>query len=132
MASIAMARAALEVLLTDVHKAHGKNLEDKIQYIKQSGRLPGDVMHRIQKTGDAILHSLKKPTDLTAKKASQTPSQIALQLLSDLKRLTIQTAYRVPWRNLIGPMLARFMATDRAFAKLRASGAGEQIAPHRA
>lgn len=28
--------------------------------------------------------------------------------------------------KLIGPMLARFMATDRAFGKLRASGAREQ------
>ena len=28
--------------------------------------------------------------------------------------------------KLIGTMLARFMATDRAFGKLRASGAGEQ------
>ena len=28
--------------------------------------------------------------------------------------------------KLIGPMLARFMATDRAFGKLRASGAGKQ------
>ncbi|HYK79415.1 MAG TPA: DUF2274 domain-containing protein [Micropepsaceae bacterium] len=28
--------------------------------------------------------------------------------------------------KLIGPMLVRFMATDRAFGKLRASGAGEQ------
>ncbi len=28
--------------------------------------------------------------------------------------------------KLIGPMLARFMATDRAFGKLRASSAGEQ------
>ena len=29
--------------------------------------------------------------------------------------------------KLIGPMLARFMATDRGFGKLRASGAGEQM-----
>jgi hypothetical protein len=28
--------------------------------------------------------------------------------------------------KLIGPMLARFMATDRAFGKLRASGPDEQ------
>lgn len=28
--------------------------------------------------------------------------------------------------KLIGPMLARFMATDRAFGKIRTSGAGEQ------
>ena len=28
--------------------------------------------------------------------------------------------------KLIGPMLTRFMATDRAFGKLRASGTGEQ------
>jgi hypothetical protein len=28
--------------------------------------------------------------------------------------------------KLIGPMLAQFMATDHAFRKLRASGAGEQ------
>ena len=27
--------------------------------------------------------------------------------------------------KLVGPMLARFMATDRGFGKLRASGAGE-------
>jgi hypothetical protein len=28
--------------------------------------------------------------------------------------------------KLVGPILARFMATDRGFGKLRASGAGEQ------
>ena len=87
MASIAMARAALEVLLTDVHKAQGSRLEDKIQYIKQSGQLPGHVMHRVQKAGDSILHALREPTDLTAKQASQKPTQIALQLLRDLKQL---------------------------------------------
>ena len=86
-ASMAMARATLELLLRDVHNAKGHDLEDMIQYMKKNSPLPGDVMHRIQKVGNAILHGFNEAQNFSAKRAAISPTITAMGVLIDLKRL---------------------------------------------
>ena len=60
-----------------------------------------------------------KPVKLTV----ELPAPVHRDLVAYAKVLTSETGQSVAEpAKLIGPMLARFMATDRAFAKLRRAG----------
>lgn len=74
MASIAMSRATLEVLRKNVLKAGGEGLS-------------GDLMDRIQRSGNAILHALKDCAGIPEKRATTNPTVAALRILNDLKAL---------------------------------------------
>jgi Domain of unknown function (DUF4145) len=87
MASLAMSRATLEILLRDVHNAQGKKLEEYIQYMKKNSRLSGDIMHRIQKVGDTILHASEVKPSIPGRKAIENPQHVALQVLNELRKL---------------------------------------------
>ncbi|WP_076861335.1 DUF2274 domain-containing protein [Bradyrhizobium mercantei] len=57
----------------------------------------------------------EKPVKLTA----ELPAAVHRDLVSYAETLARESGQRIDPAKLIAPMLARFMATDRAFAKLR-------------
>ena len=68
------------------------------------------------------------PDDKPVKLTIQLAASVHRDLVAYAQALSHETgAGPIEPAKLIGPMLARFMATDRGFGKLRASGAGEQM-----
>ncbi len=67
----------------------------------------------------------EKPVRLTA----ELPAAVHRDLLAYADVLGRETGKAVEPAQLVAPMLARFMATDRAFAKARRAPALEEITP---
>lgn len=57
--------------------------------------------------------------DKPVKVTTELPASVHRDLVTYAEALTAESGQRVDPTKLIGPMLARFMATDRGFAKLR-------------
>jgi hypothetical protein len=67
------------------------------------------------------------PDDKPVKLTIELPAAIHRDLAAYAEALGRETGQRaVEPAKLIGPMLARFMATDRAFAKLRHAGSARR------
>jgi hypothetical protein len=67
------------------------------------------------------------PDDKPVKLTIQLAASVHRDLVAYAQALSRETgAGPIEPAKLIGPMLARFMATDRGFGRLRSSGAGEQ------
>ncbi|WP_316206131.1 DUF2274 domain-containing protein [Bradyrhizobium sp. SZCCHNR3058] len=71
------------------------------------------------------------PDDKPVKVTAELPAQVHRDLVAYAEALGHEGGQRIDPAKLIAPMLARFMATDRAFARLRRTahspraGAGE-------
>ena len=65
----------------------------------------------------------EKPVRITAK----LPAAVHRDLVAYAETLTLETGQAVAMVQLVGPMLARFMATDRAFAKARRLKPGQVV-----
>jgi len=61
------------------------------------------------------------PDDKPVKLTVELPAQVHRDLAAYAEVLAANTGQTVDPVKLVAPMLARFMATDRAFAKARAS-----------
>jgi hypothetical protein len=61
------------------------------------------------------------PDDKPVKVATELPASVHRDLVAYAEALTSESGHRVDPAKLIAPMLARFMATDRGFAKVRRS-----------
>ncbi|WP_375786962.1 DUF2274 domain-containing protein [Bradyrhizobium sp. Pha-3] len=61
------------------------------------------------------------PDDKPVKVSLELPASVHRDLVSYAEVLARETGQRTDPTKLIAPMLARFMATDRGFAKLRRS-----------
>ncbi|MHC6154783.1 DUF2274 domain-containing protein [Bradyrhizobium elkanii] len=59
------------------------------------------------------------PDDKPVKVTAELPAALHRDLLAYAEALARQSGHSVDPLKLIAPMLARFMATDRAFARLR-------------
>jgi hypothetical protein len=59
------------------------------------------------------------PDDKPVKLAVEVPAPVHRDLVAYAEALGRETGQSVDPAKLVGPMLARFMATDRAFAKVR-------------
>lgn len=59
------------------------------------------------------------PDDKPVKITTELPGSVHRDLLAYAKVLAAETGQQVDPTKLIAPMLARFMATDRAFLKAR-------------
>jgi hypothetical protein len=59
------------------------------------------------------------PDDKPVKLAIEVPAPVHRDLVAYAEALGRETGQSVDPAKLVGPMLARFMATDRAFAKVR-------------
>ena len=59
------------------------------------------------------------PDDKPVKVATELPASVHRDLVAYAEALTIESGQRIDPAKLIAPMLARFMATDRGFAKAR-------------
>ena len=70
----------------------------------------------------ALVHD--KPVKLTV----ELPAQVHRDLMAYAEVLASESGQAVDAAKLVAPMLARFMATDRAFAKLRRA----DVTPRRA
>lgn len=69
------------------------------------------------------------PDDKPVKVAADLPASVHRDLVAYAEALARESGQRIDPAKLIAPMLARFMATDRGFAKARraghSAGAGE-------
>ena len=65
----------------------------------------------------------EKPVKLTA----ELQAAVYRDLVAYTETLARETGQTVEAAQLVGPMLARFMATDRAFAKARRRVAGQPV-----
>ena len=65
------------------------------------------------------------PDDKPVKLTVDLPADVHRDLTAYAEALAAQTGQQLDPARLVAPMLARFMATDRGFAKLR-KGAGRQ------
>jgi hypothetical protein len=59
------------------------------------------------------------PDEKTVKLTVELPAQVHRDLMAYAEVLAAETGQAIAPAKLIAPMLARFMATDRAFAKAR-------------
>jgi hypothetical protein len=59
------------------------------------------------------------PDDKPVKVTTELPAQVHRDLVAYAEALANEAGQRIEPAKLIAPMLARFMATDRGFAKLR-------------
>ncbi|MEH2595115.1 hypothetical protein V1278_002028 [Bradyrhizobium sp. AZCC 1577] len=59
------------------------------------------------------------PDDKPVKVTTEIPAQVHRDLVAYGEALAREAGKQIDPAKLIGPMLARFMATDRGFAKLR-------------
>lgn len=59
------------------------------------------------------------PDEKPAKLSAELAASVYRDLVAYAEAVTRETGQRVDPRKLIGPMLARFMATDREFARQR-------------
>lgn len=62
------------------------------------------------------------PDDKPVKVATELPASVHRDLVAYAEALARESGQRIDPAKLIAPMLARFMATDRGFAKARRSG----------
>ncbi|MEY9178887.1 hypothetical protein ABIG06_000593 [Bradyrhizobium sp. USDA 326] len=62
------------------------------------------------------------PDDKPVKITAELPASVHRDLVAYAEALARETGQRIDPIKLIAPMLARFMATDRGFAKARRSG----------
>lgn len=65
------------------------------------------------------------PDDKPVKLTVDLPAEVHRDLAAYAEALAAQTGQQLDPARLVAPMLARFMATDRGFAKLR-KGTGRQ------
>lgn len=61
------------------------------------------------------------PDDKPVRVTAELPAQVHRDLIKYAEALTREAGQPVEPAKLIAPMLARFMATDRGFAKVRRS-----------
>ncbi|WP_128970300.1 DUF2274 domain-containing protein [Bradyrhizobium tropiciagri] len=59
------------------------------------------------------------PDDKPVRVTAELPAQVHRDLVAYAEAVAGQAGQQVDPAKLVAPMLARFMATDRAFAKLR-------------
>lgn len=59
------------------------------------------------------------PDDRPVKVTAELPAQVHRDLITYAEALAREAGQQVDPARLIAPMLARFMATDRGFAKVR-------------
>jgi len=59
------------------------------------------------------------PDDKPMKVTAELPAQVHRDLVAYAEALEREAGRKIDPAKLVGPMLARFMATDRGFAKLR-------------
>ena len=59
------------------------------------------------------------PDDKPVKVAAELPASVHRDLVAYAEALASESGQRIDPAKLIAPMLARFMATDRGFAKAR-------------
>ena len=64
------------------------------------------------------------PDDKPVKLAIEVPAPVHRDLVAYAEALGRETGQAVDPTKLVGPMLVRFMATDRAFAKVRKTRQG--------
>jgi hypothetical protein len=62
------------------------------------------------------------PDDKPVKVTTELPAPIHRDLVAYAEAMARENGQRIDPAKLIAPMLARFMATDRAFAKARRAG----------
>ncbi|MCC8957894.1 DUF2274 domain-containing protein [Bradyrhizobium sp. Pear77] len=62
------------------------------------------------------------PDDKPVKVAAELPASVHRDLVAYAEALASESGQRIDPVKLIAPMLARFMATDRGFAKARRAG----------
>ena len=62
------------------------------------------------------------PDDKPVKVAIELPASVHRDLVAYAEALARESGQRIDPAKLIAPMLARFMATDRGFAKARRTG----------
>lgn len=65
------------------------------------------------------------PDDKPVKLTADIPAEVHRDLAAYAEALSAQTGQQLDPARLVAPMLARFMATDRGFARVR-NGAGRQ------
>lgn len=68
------------------------------------------------------------PDDKPVKLTVDLPADVHRDLAAYAEALSAQTGQKLDAARLVAPMIARFMATDRGFAKVR-SGAGRPTHP---
>jgi hypothetical protein len=64
------------------------------------------------------------PDDKPIKLTVELPAAVHRDLVAYAEALARQTGQEIDTARLVAPMLARFMATDRGFARLRKSDRG--------
>lgn len=62
------------------------------------------------------------PDDKPVKVSAELPASVHRDLVAYAEALARENGQRIDPAKLIAPMLARFMATDRGFAKARRTG----------
>ncbi|MGY4231058.1 hypothetical protein ACVIIW_000005 [Bradyrhizobium sp. USDA 4449] len=62
------------------------------------------------------------PDDKPVKVAAELPASVHRDLVAYAEALARESGQRIDPTKLIAPMLTRFMATDRGFAKARRAG----------
>lgn len=62
------------------------------------------------------------PDDKPVKVSTELPAPVHRDLVAYAEALALETGQSIDPAKLIAPMLARFMATDRGFAKARRTG----------
>lgn len=72
------------------------------------------------------------PDDKPVKLTVELPAQVHRDLMAYAEILAAETGQAIAPAKLIVPMLARFMATDRAFAKARRNIVPEYQSPQAA
>ncbi|GGI33411.1 DUF2274 domain-containing protein [Bradyrhizobium guangdongense] len=69
--------------------------------------------------------------DKLVKVAAELPASVHRDLIAYAEALASESGQRIDPVKLIAPMLARFMATDRGFAKARRAGHAPGVAEGR-
>ncbi|MET4022562.1 DUF2274 domain-containing protein [Bradyrhizobium sp. S3.5.5] len=67
------------------------------------------------------------PDDKPVKVAIELPASVHRDLVAYAEALARESGQRIDPTKLIAPMLARFMATDRGFAKARRAGHAQAV-----
>ncbi|QOZ72569.1 DUF2274 domain-containing protein [Bradyrhizobium arachidis] len=67
------------------------------------------------------------PDDKPVKVATELPASVHRDLVAYAEALAHESGQRIDPVKLIAPMLARFMATDRGFAKARRTGQSPRV-----
>lgn len=67
------------------------------------------------------------PDDKPVKVTTELPAAVHRDLVTYAEAVAAESGQRIDPAKLIAPMLARFMATDRGFAKMRRSNHSPRI-----